>query len=91
VVQDKIQKENMKDVGTLFKPEMAPHCTLRLRRYKYLAAVCISIKGVPGIQAMTRGRGGGWVHGALKKIFQEVSGHISCILVYLKTGLSHLE
>ena len=28
-------------------------------------------KGVPGIQAVTRGRGGG-VHGALKKNFQEV-------------------
>ena len=69
MVQDKIQKENMKDVGTLFKPEMAPHCTLRLRRYKYLAAVCISIKGVPGIQAMTRGRGGGVGSWGLKKNF----------------------
>ena len=28
-------------------------------------------KGVLGIQAVTRGRGG-WVHGALKKNFQEV-------------------
>jgi len=32
----------------------------------------VSVKGVPGIQAVTQGRRGGQVHEALKKIFQEV-------------------
>ena len=48
----------------------------------------LTLKGVPGIQAVTRGRGGGGSWG-LKKKFP--GGHISCILVYPKTDLSHLE